>query len=285
MIIVHFTGGLGNQLAEYGLYSEYKSRGLKTYADTSWFRSYETGDGKVDGRKLELPLLGIKLDECPSMYGYYGKETGFNRYMRRILVGPCHFEKDYRFTPELLDVTRGQVLGGAFLGEQYMPSCGTAVRDSINFSGTDTEYIREMTARIEGCNAVSVHMRLGDYLNNTGLYGGICTADYYRKAVELITKVVKDPTFFIFSNNVGEAVKMLGIDGAVPVTGNTGDKSYLDMYLMSRCRHNIIANSTFSWWGAWLNDNDEKRVICPTTLLNGYDNGSVYCKDWIRVSS
>ena len=67
--------------------------------------------------------------------------------------------------------------------------------------------------------------------------------------------------------------------------GNTGDRSYLDMYLMSKCRHNIIANSTFSWWGAWLNGNKDKKVYCPTTLLNGYDNGSVFCKDWIRVES
>jgi hypothetical protein len=78
---------------------------------------------------------------------------------------------------------------------------------------------------------------------------------------------------------------MLGIEGAIPVEGNTGDKSYLDMYLMSKCKHNIIANSTFSWWGAWLNENKEKRVYCPNTLLNGYDNGIVYCSDWIRVPS
>ena len=79
------------------------------------------------------------------------------------------------------------------------------------------------------------------------------------------------------------AIEMLGLEGAVAVEGNTGDKSYLDMYLMSKCKHNIIANSTFSWWGAWLNENKEKIVCCPTTLLNGFDNGSVYCKEWLRI--
>ena len=285
MIIVQFSGGLGNQLAQYGLYSEYRARGLKAYADLSWYGNAQPKDGKVDTRKLELPHLGINLETCPEKYAYYGKEDDFHRYLRRIMVGPVHFEKDYKFTPELLDVKRGYVMGGCFLGEQYMPFSEALVRESINFRGTDSDYIRQMEEKITSCNSVSIHMRLGDYLNNDSLYGGICTPDYYKRAVDMIREEVDNPTFFLFSNDVDEAARILGLEGAVPVEGNTGDRSYLDMYLMSKCRHNIIANSTFSWWGAWLNGNKDKKVYCPTTLLNGYDNGSVFCKDWIRVES
>ena len=285
MIIVQFSGGLGNQLAQYGLYMEYKARDIKTYADLSWYGNAQPKDGKVDTRKLELPHLGINLDMCPGKYAYYGKEDDFHRYMRRIMVGPVHLEKDYKFTPELLNVRKGYVMGGCFLGEQYMPYSEKLVRESINFRGTDSEFIQEMEQQITSCNSVSIHMRLGDYLNNDSLYGGICTPDYYKRAVEMIKESVPDAKFFIFSNDVEEAARMLGLDDAVPVTGNTGDKSYLDMYLMSKCKHNIIANSTFSWWGAWLNENKDKKVFCPTTLLNGYDNGSVYCKEWVRVPS
>ena len=285
MIIVQFTGGLGNQLAQYGLYMEYKSRGIETYADLSWYGNAQPKDGKVDTRKLELPLLGINLSMCPEKYAYYGKEDNFHRYLRRIMVGPAHFEKDYKFTPELLEVKRGYVMGGCFLGEQYMPFSEKIVRESIHFRGTDSDYIKQMEEKITSCSSVSIHMRLGDYLNNDSLYGGICTPDYYRRAVAMIREEVPDAKFFIFSNDVNEASRMLGLEDAVPVEGNTGDRSYLDMYLMSKCKHNIIANSTFSWWGAWLNENKDKKVFCPTTLLNGYDNGSVYCKEWVRVPS
>ena len=285
MIIVQFSGGLGNQLAQYGLYSEYRARGLKAYADLSWYGNAQPKDGKVDTRKLELPHLGINLQMCPEKYACYGHEDDYHRYLRRIMVGPVYFEKDYKFTPELLNVKRGYVMGGCFLGEDYMPFSEGVVRESINFRGTDSEYIQQMEEKITSCNSVSIHMRLGDYLNNDSLYGGICTPDYYKRAVDMIKETVEDPVFFLFSNDVEEAARILGLEGAVPVEGNTGDRSYLDMYLMSKCKHNIIANSTFSWWGAWLNTNKDKQVYCPTTLLNGFDNGSVFCKDWIRVES
>ena len=285
MIIVQFSGGLGNQLAQYGLYSEYRARGLQAYADLSWYGNAQPKDGKVDTRKLELPHLGINLQMCPEKYAYYGKEDDFHRYLRRIMVGPVYFEKDYKFTPELLNVKRGYVMGGCFLGEQYIPFSQALIRESINFRGTDSEYIQQMEEKITSCNSVSIHMRLGDYLKNDSLYGGICTPEYYKRAIGMIRETVDNPVFFLFSNDVEEAARILGLEEAVPVEGNTGDKSYLDMYLMSKCKHNIIANSTFSWWGAWLNRNKTKQVYCPTTLLNGYDNGSVYCEDWIRVSS
>ena len=285
MIIVQFSGGLGNQLGQYGLYLEYKARGFKTYADLSWYRNGQTNDGKVDIRSVELDLLGIKVDECPKMYEYYGGNAKIGRYIRRLCVGHTYMEEGYKFTPKLMDVTKGYVMGGSFIGEEYITTCKDQLRENIRFTGTDSDYIREMEQKITGCNAVSIHMRLGDYLNNNSLYGGICTPEYYRAAVEYIKEHIDNPKFFLFSNDVEAASKLLGIEDIVPVSGNTGDKSYLGMYLMSKCKHNIIANSTFSWWGAWLNNNEDKTVLCPTTLLNGYDNGSVYCKDWIRIPS
>ncbi|MBR1796752.1 MAG: alpha-1,2-fucosyltransferase [Clostridiales bacterium] len=285
MIIVQFSGGLGNQLGQYGLYLEYEARGFKTYADLSWYRNGQSTDGKVDIRSMELSLLGLSVKECPKLYEYYGKQGGLHRYIRRLCVGHTYMEEGYKFTPALLDVDRGYVMGGSFIGEEYITNCADELRSSISFKGTDAPYIKEMERRISETDSVSIHMRLGDYLNNNSLYGNICTPEYYRRAVEHIRSNVPDATFFLFSNDVKAASELLGIEGVVPVEGNTGDRSYLDMYLMSRCRHNIIANSTFSWWGAWLNNKEGRIVICPTTLLNGYDNGSVYCNDWVRIGS
>ena len=151
MIIVQFSGGLGNQLAQYGLYSEYRARGLKAYADLSWYGNAQPKDGKVDTRKLELPHLGINLQMCPEKYACSGHEDDYHRYLRRIMVGPVYFEKDYKFTPELLNVKRGYVMGGCFLGEDYMPFSEGVVRESINFRGTDSEYIQQMEEKITSC--------------------------------------------------------------------------------------------------------------------------------------
>lgn len=284
MIIVHITGGLGNQMSQYCLYREYLAQGKEAYADISWYSMALEEGSKVDARKFELPLLGLEVKTCPEKYENWG-ENKANRYIKRLLVGRTYLEKGYAFTPELLEVKRGFVTGGCFLGEQYIPNCKDEIRKDIKFQGTDDAYVKEMEDRISNCNAVSIHMRLGDYLNLQGLYGNICTNDYYKRAIAYIKENVENPVFFLFSNDTKMASEMLSGEDFVVVDGNKGDKSHLDMYLMSLCKHNIIANSTFSWWGAWLNNNENKIVCCPNTLLNGYNNGSVYPQNWRRIDS
>lgn len=234
---------------------------------------------------MELGLLGLTVDECPKIFEAYGRFGRARRYIRRLCLGKTYLEQDYKFTPSLLSINNGYVAGGCFIGDDYIKTSAESIRSSIHFSGTDSDYIRHMSKLISDTNSVSIHVRLGDYLNNNKLYGGICTYDYYMNAINTMKTICPNATFFIFSNDVTAATQLLKIDNAIPVTENTGDNSYLDMYLMSKCKNNIIANSTFSWWGAWLNANRNKKVICPTTLLNGYDNGMVFSKDWIRVPS
>ena len=284
MIIVHITGGLGNQMSQYCLYREYLAQGKDAYADISWYSQQLSADEKVDARKFELPLLGLDVKKCPSKYENWGANKA-GRYVKRLFVGKTYLEKGYAFTPELMDVKRGFVTGGCFLGEQYIPDCKDEIRKEMVFSGTDDAYVKEMEEKITNCNAVSIHMRLGDYLNLQGLYGNICTDNYYKNAIKHIKENVENPVFFLFSNDTKLASQMLDGEQFVVVDGNTGDKSHLDMYLMSKCKHNIIANSTFSWWGAWLNSNENKIVCCPNTLLNGYNNGSVYPHEWRRIDS
>lgn len=126
------------------------------------------------------------------------------------------------------------------------------------------------SANTRAVNSVSLHIRRGDYVSpefKTG-YSGICTDQYYRKAIEHILDNVENPLFFVFSDDIEWAKENLGIDNAVYISHNCGRSSFRDMQLMSLCRHNIIANSSFSWWGAWLNSNPDKIVIAPAKWFN-----------------
>lgn len=103
---------------------------------------------------------------------------------------------------------------------------------------------------------------MGDYVNHP-IHGGICTLEYYKKAIEIIRNNIAEPAFFIFSNDIDWCRNNLPLESATYITGNNGGNSYKDMHLMSLCKHNIIANSSFSWCGAWLNSNQNKIVIAP----------------------
>ena len=120
----------------------------------------------------------------------------------------------------------------------------------------------------------------GDYMN-LSMYQGICTEEYYTKAVEFIKQNVTSPHFYIFSNDIVWSktfAESLNIDYTI-VDHNTGTNSYQDMYLMSQCKHNIIANSSFSWWGAYLNVNRNKLVVAP----KGWDNTDSESYNKVRV--
>jgi hypothetical protein len=123
-----------------------------------------------------------------------------------------------------------------------------------------------MAVRIAGCNAVSLHVRRGDYVSNpdSSRVHGLCGADYHQAAVRRIAEVVPQPHLFVFSDDPQWAAGNLHLDHpATIVTGNDTRRDYEDLHLMSLCKHHIVANSSFSWWGAWLDTNPDKIVIAP----------------------
>ena len=131
---------------------------------------------------------------------------------------------------------------------------------------------------------ISIHVRRDDYLSSKYVsgFGGICTIEYYNKAVERIKEEVIDPVFYIFSDDINWCRENLKLEQGVFIDWNTGKESWQDMFLMSQCKHNIIANSSFSWWGAWLNSNSEKIVIAPRIWWNGLKD-DVVPDSWIRI--
>ena len=140
---------------------------------------------------------------------------------------------------------------------------------------------------IKSTNAVSIHFRRGDYVDQpeTNKTHGTCTKEYYQKAVDLMASRIVNPHFFLFSDEP-EWIKE-NFSTAIPSTHVAGYPGFIDMYLMGLCRHNIIANSSFSWWGAWLNINPDKIVIAPTQwfAIDEINNKAVDLvpSNWIRL--
>ena len=125
---------------------------------------------------------------------------------------------------------------------------------------------KELLSLIRTVNSVSLHIRRGDYVSNpdTNSALGTCSLEYYRHCIEHIASNVENPHFFLFSDDINWVRDNLKIKYPTTVVdGNSADTNYADLHLMSNCKHNIIANSSFSWWGAWLNNNPDKIIIAP----------------------
>ena len=129
---------------------------------------------------------------------------------------------------------------------------------------------------------VSIHVRMGDYVNHKSL-GEVCTLDYYRKAILKIEEKIQNPIYIIFSNDIVWCKENFKLSNVEFVDWNSGELSFRDMQLMSLCNNNIIANSSFSWWGAFLNSNKYKTVIAPKTWTKEDVAEDLIPKDWYRL--
>lgn len=145
--------------------------------------------------------------------------------------------------------------------------------------------------KIKETNSVSIHIRRGDYIKSPiyrRTHGNVCTFDYYIKSIEYILQHVKKPVFFVFSDDIQWAKDNLSLNDVYYISGNNGLNSYIDMQLMSLCKHNIIANSTFSAWGAILNSNPDKIVIAPRKWINNcFDTTlqKIGYSDWVIIDN
>ena len=291
MIIIRMKGGIGNQMFQYALYSElnYLGRDVKM-DDVNGF----IGDGQRTPVLKETFGVDYVTATDEEVRDLRDAHMGFFDRIRRKLTGRHSkeiMEPDGVFRPEILQITDAY-LDGYWQSEKYLPD--TAVVSALRkaFSVRPEDIIRddagfELLARIRQSESVSVHVRRGDYLwpGVVETFGGICTEEYYQRAFGEILLTHPDATFFVFTNDKewcrehmkGERVF------TVDLTAGEGDVDILDMMLMSECHHHIIANSSYSWWAAWLNDAPEKCVIAPAKWLNNKNMQDIYTEKMIRL--
>ena len=139
--------------------------------------------------------------------------------------------------------------------------------------------MQEYERKMQETNSVSIHIRRGDYLEVSDVYGGICTPQYYEKAMKQMEKWHPDCHFFVFTNDVKWVKENYSGKNLTVVEGNDEDTGYIDMYLMTKCKHYILANSSFSWWGCYLNPSKDKKVIAPKQWIQGRDCKDIYTEE------
>lgn len=175
---------------------------------------------------------------------------------------------------------------GQFQSYLYFNNCEIEIRDAFTFNTnllSDKTII--MSKKIRDTISVSLHVRRGDYQSAYYYngFGTVCDINYYDNAIKLIKNRYEDCHFFIFSDDLDWVKQNIKISNATYIDFNHKDDSWQDMYLMSLCKHNIIANSTFSWWGAWLNNNKEKMVIAPKKWWSTLEKDDIIPPQWIRI--
>ncbi len=184
-----------------------------------------------------------------------------------------------------LDISKDWYIMGFWIEEKYLYGRIDKIRKHLIFPDITDETNRKLADEIKSCDSVSIHVRRGDYLSST--YENMFVAlgrDYYEKAVNYIKERVDNPRFFVFSDDGDFVMKeFTWLENKCIVTGNDGDESYRDMQLMSLCKHNVIANSTFSQWGALLNENEGHITVYPAAYLKDRDNEVKKMQDWVRI--
>lgn len=294
------TGGLGNQMFQYALYLKLRAMGREVkFDDVSEYRL-------ENARPIMLWVFDISYPKA-SQREINEITDGFLKFshrVRRKLFGRKsleYHEKDCNFDCQVLEKDPAY-LTGYFQSEKYFKEIEEQVRKAFVFSDRIWEKLdagisgkmKGYLEQIQNTLSVSIHVRRGDYLATSQVFGGICTEAYYRKAVQRMLEGCPEALFFVFTNDIqwvrewiprlcGE-LELPDTDRFVVVEGATEDTGYLDMLLMSRCRHYILANSSFSWWGAWLNPAKDKCVIAPSVWFNNQDSRDIYTETMIQIS-
>lgn len=282
MIIIEVMGGLGNQMQQYALYQKMKSLGKEAKLDVSWFFDENRQKSVLAARSLELEWFDHLPMECCTEQEkrvLLGKGGFFGKVKKKLLPGTDrHFQETGMYHPEIFELDNAY-LSGFWACEKYYADILPKLRELIVFpkqeTGEAARRNRDLMERMGKEISVSLHIRRGDYLDpeNAAMFGGICTDAYYEAAVRFIRERFPEAHFYVFSDDPAYAKERYREPDFTVVDWNTGKNSLFDMQLMSCCKHNICANSTFSFWGARLNTSKDKIMIRPAKHKNGQDVG------------
>jgi len=283
MIVTRIIGGLGNQMFQYAAgRSLALANGCQLKLDISGFENYGL-------RGYELGLFNIKAEIASKevVSRLVGTKSRLASFVRKNLgiAKKTHFiERDFSFDPVFFDVALPVYIEGYWQSYKYLDPFVAQIREELTFLKPLAGRNAELAKQIAQINAVSIHIRRGDYVTNqaTNKVHGFVGVEYYKEAMQRILNEVDAPHFFVFSDDMAWARGNLGlVDNVTFVDLNTGAASYKDMRLMSLCKHHIIANSSFSWWGAWLNPSASKIVIAPRKwFANGSKVVDLFPSGW-----
>lgn len=287
-------GGLGNQMFQYAAgrrLAHIHNTQLKL--DLSWFSSVASIDTK---RSYALDCFTISENfatDAEIEILADRKKTKLQKLIGKVVqkivtknISQIK-EKDFHFDPKVLSLPDNVYLEGYWQSEKYFKDIEDQIRLEFTVRSEPDDLNRKLAENIMKVNAVSIHVRRGDFISNPAAnkFHGICSLSYYHNAIDKIAANIDNPYFFVFSDDTSWVKDNLTINHPVTYINNNAETAYEDMRLMSLCKHNIIANSSFSWWGAWLNRNPDKMVIAPSKWFNekNINTQDLLPERWVRL--
>ena len=291
MKIVNIKGGLGNQMLQYAL--AYRLKKLlpseEVLLDLTSFKGYKWHVYELKYVfDVDIPVASfsqLMKVTCP-----FSLNTRLGGYMRAIYNRLGLNKREYvedghsGYSEDVFQKEGDWYFDGYWTNQKYFADIREDILKIFSFRRELDVQNKQTLDEIHSTNSVSIHVRRGNYLL-FDTYKGICEVDYYQRAIDYIKAHVDNPHFFIFSNDMEWCKENLSafMENYTFVGNNSGMSNYVDMQLMSNCKHNIIANSTFSWWGAWLNTHENKIVVSPEKWLNIEMKESPLLDEWVKL--
>jgi len=270
MIIVNLTGGLGNQMFQYAFGKTIATKlkvDLKLHFTNALFntqRPYELNFFNISASmttKKDLQKFGVIQNHVVNRLLYLFDERCQIQFNKHIVTQRF----PYIFNSSYLDIRNNSYIQGYWADERYFKGVEDILKKEFTPKKKLDERNQKILRQIQTPASVSIHVRRGDYVTNKTNIPKFIGLDYYIKSINKIKSKISKPVFFVFSDDIPWCKQNLNSpkDNIYYIDHNKEKDSYKDLLLMSACKHNIIANSTFSWWSGWLNINDNKIVIKP----------------------
>lgn len=268
MIIVKLVGGTGNQMFQYAIGRRLAiEHNTELKLDVSGYehqkgitpRVYGLGVFLVDTSFASREEIN-RLKYLNTLLSWFGVKS--EGYINRKLLKT--------FDPQILRIGDDHYLEGYWQSENYFKDIRDVLLQEFSLKPEYDHLDPLLLHAMANGESAALHVRRGDYVSHVGTnqYHGTCSPEYYRSAIRYIADKIGNPSFFVFSDDIEWVKKNITIDFPVTYVSNGILKDYEELILMSKCKHNIIANSSFSWWGAWLNQNPNKIVVAPKKWFN-----------------
>jgi len=286
-VVVSLYGGLGNQLFQYATgYALSKHHNCKLILDLAWFDVVPKLKGTTP-RKFSLDPFHLDVEQ---------QHVGINRLWSKLQRLPLFKrgqmqlfrEQSFQFDPKLFMAPAPLWLDGYWQSPKYFEKWASDIRHKIGKPNQMSPKTKEMMSLISHSDSVCVHIRRGDYVTNAQAKEchGLCSLDYYREGIKRVTAHVGNPHGFIFSDDPAWVQKHFKVEIPFTVIDINGpDEAHEDLWLMAACKYFVIANSSLSWWGAWLSESPSKVVVAPLDWFKDNPNQTrdLIPQGWIQI--
>jgi glycosyl transferase family 11 len=295
MVIVQLNGGLGNQMFQYATGKRLAlTNQVPLKLDLTYLlaRNYEESRTNRD-YALDIFNLQVNFASEEEISNFtvprYQNKSYF--WLKKLLTKERNVirEKQFSFDKNILLAGKDCYLTGNWQSHKYFDDISKELREDFTIKNCFSQLSQEFEQKIKLSNSVCIHVRRGDFVSNSKINRchGHCTLDYFNKGISLISNQVKNPHFFVFSDDIDWCKEHFNLDYPCTVVQieNTNKRFATDLKLMISCKHFIISNSTFACWAVWLNEQKKKLVIAPKNwfLKKKYNTEDLIPNDWIKI--